>query len=220
MKNLFALLILLLVACNTQAKGKNNATFVGFNKTMIMPIQHGKSSIQTIKLGLPSFSYSTSLEQRFSLNNKLKFSLQYSLTYFNLNIPPSEKSNTPFKMRDFSAGVGANAIYQFRKDACVITGFTINKPVYSCFKTSTPTESPNQKIMIEQKRFELQNSNNWNPYFTVGFEKQFTLFKRDMRYSIQYNFGFMPYRNQYFQQNPSQKETYIQGISIGVKYKL
>jgi hypothetical protein len=147
----------------------------------------------------------------------LKFSLQYSLAYFNFNL--QSLSNTiakQAKIKEFSAGLGVNAIYQFRKDACVITGFNLNKPIYTCFKTSSPSELPNGQQVSTQKDFDLQNINSWSPTVSIGIEKQIKLFNKDIRYSLQYNLGSMPYIAQF----DLQSARYIQGISFGLKYKL
>lgn len=210
-------LLILLFSCQLEAKNNSMKTYVSASSSMFSPYK----PIPSYKLGMRSFSYTSGLEHRFKLNNKLNFSLQYSLTYFNLNLEAISKKLASFNSKEISTGISTNLSYQIRKDACVITGFSLNKPVFSCFKTDAPSENPNARIINTNKRFEFQNINTWNPYFTIGFEKQFNLFKKNLTYSLQYNFGFMPYRNQFFiDQNSNLPKTYMQGITLGVKYKL
>ena len=220
MQKLTILLLMCVLACQAEAKGKKYETFISFQKSALFNVGFNPKTPICKSLGIPSFSYSSSLEQRFSLHTNLKFSLQYSLTYFNMNMQQLQQTIARnLKTNELTAGVGVQAIYQFRKDACVVTGFTMNKPVYSCFKADVPNEAGKWSSLSQQK-FSLQDSRSWNPMFNIGFEKQFTLFNRDMRYSIQYNFGYSTSRNPYLYSYPAQRGSYLHGISIGVKYKL
>jgi hypothetical protein len=216
MKKIIHFLLLFCISCNLQAKDNAMNTFIGFNQSYHTQY-FGSKSHPSVKLGFNSFSFSSGLEHRFSINNKLKFSLQYSLAYFNFNLQSLKNTIAKqAKIKEFSAGLGVNAIYQFRKDACVITGFNLNKPIYTCFKTSSPSELPNGQQVSTQKDFDLQNINSWSPTVSIGIEKQIKLFNKDIRYSLQYNLGSMPYIAQF----DLQSARYIQGISFGLKYKL
>lgn len=218
MRKLKIIAIVCLFASLANAKGKRIETFFGFNATSYVNVGFNSSQPSTKKLGFNSFSYSSSLEQRFSVHNKLKFSLQYSLTYFNMNMQQLQQTIAKHaKTKELSTGMGVQAIYQFRKDACVVTGFTLNKPVYTCFKAELPSESSPAFTSISQQRFSLQDSRSWNPTFNVGFEKQFNLFNRPMRYTLQYQLGYMS-RNPYMPSYAS--PTYMHGVSFGLKYKL
>lgn len=216
----FLFIVLITHFFATEAKSKNKDIFLNINQTSFVNFGFHQPNLQKSKIGLPSFSYASSLEQRFTLKNKLKFSLQYSLVYFHLNMNKLQQTiaqNT--KVKELSAGVGIQAILQFRKDACVVTGFNLNKPIYSCFKTNLPSEVPNKSISSTQQRFSVQDLNSWNPMFNIGFEKKFNLFNRNLHYTFQYQFG---YRFNKYNPNLVSKDhsNYLHGISVGLKYKL
>lgn len=218
MKKLTILLLMSVLAFGAEAKLKKPETIIGVQKTALFNVGFNAQTPVCKSLGIPSFSYSSSLEQRFSLHTNLKFSLQYSLTYFNMNMQHLQQTIAKnAKTSELSAGIGVQAIYQFRKDACVVTGFTMNKPVYTCFKADVPQESGKWSSINEQ-RFTLQDCRSWNPMLNIGFEKQFTIFNKDLRYSIQYNFGYFNGRNSFLQGMNSPR--YMHGVSFGLKYKL
>ena len=178
--------------------------------------------IRKLKLGFTSFSYGASLERRFSLRNQLKFSYNYALNYLRFNV--AQPTNSPsltkrtFPGSELSAGIGVNAIYQFRKQSCVITGFSMNKPVYTCFKVEGISEDPSKPIVRSQEtKFTLSDLNRWNAYFMIGLEQSMKLFKRELVYSLQYHLGFQP--DFYFGggQRPDLMMTH--GIQVGLKYK-
>lgn len=220
MKKIFFSILFLCVACTTQARRKPVETLIGFNQTIYSPFKPTLSRPGPSRLGLPSFSYASSIEQRFSLHHKLSFSLQYALAYFQLNMDQLQKTLAKTaRVNEVSAGVGMNAIYQFRKEACVITGFNLNKPVYSCFRTDLKSEVPGQQVPSNQRQFEFSDIRSWNASLHVGFEKQFTLFNRNLRYSLQYQLGIFPGRELPYGAGHLNR-SYQQGISIGLKYKL
>lgn len=219
MRNLSIILLVCLFAGQLDAKGKKTEILLGFNTATYFNIGFNSSQIAGKKLGFNSFSYSSSLEQRFSIHNKLKFSLQYSLTYFNMNMQQLQQTIARHaKTKELAAGLGVQAIYQFRKDACVVTGFTLNKPVYTCFKADMPLESTTKFTSLSQQKFSLQDSRSWNPSFNIGFEKQFSLFNRPMRYTLQYQLGYMQHRHPFLPNYTA--PTYMHGVSFGLKYKL
>jgi hypothetical protein len=220
MKKLIYTLVFCSLAFVAEAKKRQTETWVGFSHTMYAPFKPSVSGLPPVRMGLPSFSYASSVEQRFSLHHKLTFSLQYALAYFNLNMNQLQETLAKnAHVKEVSAGVGMNAIYQFRKEACVITGFTLNKPVYSCFRGDVKSEVPGQTTTLTQQRFDIRDIRSWNPSFHIGFEKQFSLFNRNLRYSLQYQIGFIPGRELPYGAGQLQRG-YMQGITLGLKYKL
>lgn len=218
MKNYTLILLCLLLGSATFAqKGKNN-TFIGFQTGVVAPLSFGDYSVSKYKIGLPSFSYSASIENRFTINNKLNFSLQYSLTYFNIMQKNQEYGcfNTPSNGQndEFAASINLNTIYKFKRDAGIIGGVCISNPINqtNAGENTTYSETP---VAASTKKTPV-----FNPFFIIGLENSTKLFHKSLIYSLQYNIGFMPYRNLPLQKNSNASANqYMQGVNIGLKYK-
>lgn len=215
-----AVLFTILVLWSWQGISQRNtsSTYFGIQSTLT---RTAYQPIPKHKLGFTSFSYGASLERRFSLRNQLKFSYNYALNY--LRFSPPQPTNSPsltkrtFPGSELSAGIGVNAIYQFRKQSCVITGFSMNKPIYTCFKVDGISEDPSKPIIRNQEtKFTLSDLNRWNAYFMIGLEQSMKLFKRELVYSLQYHFGFQP--DTYFGGVQRSELIMTHGIQVGLKY--
>jgi hypothetical protein len=217
MRKLNCFILLIVLSCSAGAQSRKMQRSFGFQTQIMVPI---KQNLPRITLGIPSFSYGASLERRFTLHNKLKFSYNYSLNYFRFQTPKNEVP-TLTKMKlpqsELSAGIGVNAIYQFRKQSCILTGFTMNKPVYTCFKVNTLNEDPTQPVFRQtERKFTLQDLNRWNATFMIGIERSMQLFKKELAYSLQYHFGFRP--EDQFNEKVGNPLMFQHGIQIGIKY--
>ncbi|MBK8686798.1 MAG: hypothetical protein IPN26_18475 [Bacteroidetes bacterium] len=117
---------------------------------------------------------------------------------------------------ELSAGIGVNAIYQFRKQSCILTGFNFNKPVFSCFKVNTQSEDPSQPVIRQtERKFTLQDLNRWNASFMIGIERSMQLFKKELAYSSVSL--WIPSEDQ-FNDKVGNPLMFQHGIQIGIKY--
>lgn len=207
-------------------KSKKN-TYIGFQAGVMAPFTYNNYSISKYKIGLPSFSYTASIENRFTINYKLHFSLQYSLSFFShmqkkledniiKNESQSKPENTP--KSEFNSGINLNTMYNIKNNVNVYGGIGVTKPINlmdkNIGKNKEVCRAPSTNC----------NSNKFipvlNPFFVIGIENSCNIFRRNLIYSIQYNIGFMPYRNLPLQKNaPQAEKQYMQGVNIGVKYQ-
>jgi hypothetical protein len=217
MRKLNCFILLIVLSCSAGAQSRKMQRSFGFQTQIMVPI---KQNLPRITLGIPSFSYGASLERRFTLHNKLKFSYNYSLNYLRFQTPKTEVptlTKVKLPQSELTAGIGVNAIYQFRKQSCILTGFNFNKPVFSCFKVNTQSEDPTQPVIRQtERKFTLQDLNRWNASFVIGIERSMQLFKKELAYSLQYHFGFRP--EDQFNEKLGNPLMFQHGIQIGIKY--
>lgn len=223
MKKVTLVLLYFLSVHLIYAQKSNTKTFIGFQTGVIAPVMYNSYAISKYKIGLPSFSYSASIENRFTLNYKLNFSLQYSISFFNIMQKNLEKNISESaariadenkKANEVTSNINFNTIYRINKDLGVVGGVGIAKPFdfmdkNSCRKNSLKTDC------------NPQGNNKFiptlNPFFIIGIENSCTIFRKNLIYSIQYNIGFVPYRTLPMQK--SNESPYMHGVNIGLKYK-
>ena len=226
MKKLLLFLFMFFAVVSVTAKKNQMSTLVGFHIGKVASMNPRNYSIPKYKLGLPVFSYATSIENRFTINYKLNFSLQYSLTYFhnvqqNLHrkMPSSEERLDLNKGTEsqISTGISFNSNYKVGKKFGVVAGLGLAKP----FRFDN--------LNLDSKKIKLQDypsncSNKFtpvlSPFLIIGIENNCNIFRKNLIYSIQYNLGFMPGRNLPMSvQSPQNESEYSHGIQIGLKYK-
>lgn len=227
MKKITLLLLYFFFAQLVLAQKGQTRTMIGFQTGIVAPFTINNYSIPKYKIGLPSFSYSASIEKRFTLNYKLSFSLQYSLSYFYLMQKNLEKAMiknesklNPEKenINHFASNMSFNTIYKVKNDFGIVGGVGVSKPMN--FMDKSVCRKDNFYNNPECR----MNNNKYipalNPFLIIGIENSCTIFRKNLIYSIQYNIGFLPYRNMPLQNNTSPAETqYMHGVNIGLKYK-
>ena len=224
MKRVTLILLCCLCVHLVCAQKDGKKMFIGFQTGISAPLSYNPYGISKYKIGLPSFSYSASIENRFTLNYKIQFSLQYSISYFNMmqknlqkNIMAIEAKNAEEsrKAKEFSSGISLNTLYRVKNDLSIVGGVGINKPF-----------SFTDKNVCRKNVFSAEcqpgNSNKFvpvlNPFFMIGIENSCKIFNKNVTYSIQYNIGFTPYRTAPAQKIPGESQ-YMHGVNIGLKYK-
>ncbi|MEZ5047224.1 MAG: hypothetical protein R2831_09560 [Chitinophagaceae bacterium] len=175
-------------------------TLVGAQSQFMMPIK--KSNQTRFKMGIPSFSYGASVENRFSLHTHLNFSFLYSLNYFHF-LP-----NTSQSSQQVQGSVGFQAYKNICSKSAFYSGMQLCMPIYDVGKRSLMLNKAavkNNKILL-------------NPSVSLGIERTIELSHKSLFYYFQYNIGFNP---QQFTNTESadQQASYYQGLQIGVKYK-
>ncbi len=218
MRKIFTLLLLSLASCQLNAQQSNSSLLIG-SQVGISRLAPMKTRIPTFKLGVQSFSYSTSLENRLSIRKKLNFSLQYSLNYTHFRSVPSLSAKTPSK-NVLSTSVSASSVYQIKSDLCVVTGVGIQKPF--CLKPNSSQQKEILNTLLSKKadtRYSIKNLHQITPYFIIGFENSTKLFNKNLIYSLQYNVGFMPSKYRVIEEGSTENESNQGGVQIGLKYK-
>ncbi|MBK7692215.1 MAG: hypothetical protein IPJ31_14290 [Bacteroidetes bacterium] len=137
MKQLLLFLIIFSTATSVSAKKSQMSTLVGFHIGKVATMNPRNYAIPKYKLGLPVFSYATSIENRFTINYKLNFSLQYSLTYLHTVQPnlrrkmPSTEERLDMQKGNesqLSTGISFNSNYKLSKNIGVVAGLGLAKP--------------------------------------------------------------------------------------------
>ena len=227
MKKVPLLLLYFFSTLFASAQKSKIATYIGFQAGVVAPIQNNHYAIATYKMGLPSFSYAASIENRFTINYKLNFSLQYSISYFNIVQKNLEKHIADFEAKQqiendkkskLNANFSLNSIYKINKCVGIIGGIGLARPL-----NLMDHETVNKKL-----KYTTSPANKYtdkfiptlNPFFIIGIENSCTVFRKNLIYSIQYNIGFMPNRSLPIQDNHTNGENkYMHGVNIGLKYK-
>lgn len=200
--------MLLFLSCNVNAQ-KKSSTLIGF--------QVGNSNIKmtksflNYKIGLPSFSYSSSVEKRLTLNNNLSFSLQYSINYFSFN--KRMLNTTLINQKEVSNSINVNTNFKVIKKTSLLAGVGVNKSLYTKNIASLKIEGITNQI--NENKFTLTDFNKFNPYFIIGIENGIQLLNKNLYYSLQYNFGFNSLKSE-IKSNETNNNT---GFRIGLKYK-
>jgi len=213
MKNILPFLLCFCISCHINAQQKKSETLLGVQMS-IAPLAPMKTKIPTFKLGVQSFSYSTSLENRLSLRKKLNFSLQYSLNYTRIRAINSNASSNLF-----STNVSAAGIYNLKQDVQVVVGGGVQKPLSL---STMPAARTIPSALIQHKsngKYSLKQLNNLNPYFIIGLENSTKLFNKNLIYSLQYNFGFTPSKYKVIEESTTETERNQGSVQIGLKYK-
>lgn len=217
MKTIFYILLFCSISTISLAQKNNCNAIIGFQTGISAPFSTHDFSLPKFKIGLPSFSYAASIEKRFTIKNKLNFSLQYSITFFkilqqNLNVNRIKNEQDKLTQHEITNSISLNNIYKLKDNFNFVSGIGMSTPL----QFQTMNENKNyENITQKNKKF----SPILNPFFMVGIENKCTIFRKSLILSLQYNIGFMPYRNQPMINNASNNENqYIQSISIGLKY--
>ena len=227
MKKLLFILLYFFSVCTMTAKKNQMSTLIGFHVGSTAPINPRNYGIPKYKMGLPVFSYATSIENRLTINYKLNFSLQYSLTYFHTvqrNIQQKMAADAEIldlekkKVNQVSTGISFNSNYLVSKNFGLVAGFWVSKPLqFSNFSSDTKKI---KMLDFPSKQCPEKFSATLSPFLMIGIENSCNLFRKNLIYSIQYNLGFMPNRYLPIRVQSTQPESqYSHGIQIGLKYK-
>ncbi len=168
MRKIITLLLLSLASCQLNAQQKVSSLLIG-TQVGLTPLAPMKTRIPTFKLGVQSFSYSTSLENRLTIRKKLNFSLQYSLNYTHFRQSPSLSAKSTSK-NVLSTSVSASSAYEIKSALCVVTGVGIQKPF--CLKPNSSQQKEILNTLLSKKvdaRYSMKNLNQISPYFIFGF---------------------------------------------------
>lgn len=224
MKRVTLLLLCCLFVHFVSAQRGGKRVFIGFQTGVNAPLNDKHFGISQYKIGLPSFSYAASIENRFTLNYTIQFSLQYSISYFNLmrkdlqkNITEIEAKNAEESKRakEFSSGISLNTLYRVKNDLQIVGGIGVAKP----FSFTDKNVCRKNSVQADCRP---SNNNKFipvlNPFFMIGIENSCKIFNKNLTYTIQYNIGFAPYRTSPVQ-SLSRENQYMHGVNIGLKYK-
>jgi hypothetical protein len=222
MKKIICFIVFFQIVNHSFAQKKKKGICFGAQFAMNVPMLK-PMTIQKCRLGLPTFSYAASIEKRFTINNSLNFSLEYSLNFArylrnqnllqknNFSSALATKLYKPiFQQVNIFTGVGVNVLFGHNENFNYVMS---NPDIINCF----PSEStkPNESWTTPKK-------SRLNPFFLVGFEKTTQIFKKRLIYSLQYNFGFMPIlKSTGIDANSinGSGEINTNGFRIGLKYK-
>ena len=215
---LFIFTTLLFFSCSAEAKSKKTTSFFGFQLGYQVP-KYSASCHQPRKLGIPSFSYAASLEQKFSSKRRLSFSTQYALRYSRqIQYTPNNianKSSEPSSQLNIGVQVQTNLAVT--KKTNLFGGIGVQQPIVQTWNTTnTKTITFGDEKYIAPKKPSYLDAYQAQPYFLIGVENSIKLFNRSLYYSIQYNIGFFPFRQNNYTITPST----VSGVQIGIKYKL
>ncbi len=214
MKYFLLFLLTCVMAVGLYAQSKKGVTLVGVQTGINSPLTLSNSSIKNIKIGLPSFSYSASVERRFSIHNKLNFSLRYSMNFVKQNRIKAQETTNYLNRTSPSIGssLDIHTIYQVTQRTSLSAGIGMNNALKNFIDKS---DKPNSKL--KSNTFGL---NDLNPSLILGIENSTKLFNKNLYYSLQYNFGFSPsIRNLRTEFNETTPSNYTQGLYFGLKYK-
>lgn len=191
------------------------AIVVGVQAGAHFSAYRASSTIQYPKIGISNVSYAATIESRLTLHNQLKFTLQYSLSFYSFLSRPINYKSKEVKndnVREPAMAFSAFTMLPLKDNLLLFSGGGVqlqscikNSNVKGCFPTENACNSFNQFIA--------------NPYFLFGLEYKARIFKKSMIFSIQNNLGFLPGRVQY-ENNTGNIVPVIQGIQIGMKYQL
>lgn len=209
------ILLLLLTPAFMQGQFCKPAIVVGVQAGAHFSAYRASSAIQYPKIGISNVSYTATVESRLTLHNQLKFTLQYSLSFYSFLSRPIQYKSREVKndnLKEPSMAFSAFTMLPIKDDLLLFTGGGVqlqscqkNKNVNGCFFSENACNSFNQFIA--------------NPYFLFGLEYKARIFKKSMIFSIQNNLGFLPGRVQY-ESNNGNILPVMQGIQIGMKYQL
>ena len=205
------IVLLIGIAFPSMAQHKKKNTLIGFQIGVQNPPSLPSSiSIPTFKLGIPSFSYAASIENRFTIRNQLSFSLQYALNYYQLN-----QQLLPLRFKQQYIAISTDAVVSMgvSKKSSVLIGGGISQPVYT--KTAN-FQTAELGVYKSESTFSIANLYYLQTHMIIGIENRTKLFNKNLYYSLQYNFGFMPLR--YRLASPAPHQGMQQGVSIGLKF--
>lgn len=151
--------------------------------------------------GLKAFSWQTGLERRFSVHQRLHFSLEYSLSFIRFHREKLQQTlNEMARRPEVQPGVGLQAFWKLNLRTALSAGLQVQTDLSAWGKLRQPpvVEKPQQGPALFQTQFR------------IGIETSFLLFRRNWRCFVQYQIGFLPGRIQ----GP------VQGVCVGLQYPL
>lgn len=196
---LTAVLFFIVNLSNAQLKSKS--TLIGVSTSVFAPACGSKSKFS---LGIPSFSCSASLENRFSLNKKLNFSYAYSLNYFNVALSSGQRS------QQVTGAVQFNQFFQACHSNRLVASVGNHFPLLSTSNLQHE-RAANQNSLLAYRCL--------NPFVGLGVENQFKINNRNLLYSIQYQVGANPSRTTPSFNPKTNNSSVLQGVHLGIKYK-
>lgn len=212
---IIAIIFLFIIPAFMQGQFCKPAILVGVQAGAHFSAYRASSAIQYPKIGISSISYAATVESRLTLHNQLKFTLQYSFSFYSLLSRPihyKSKESKNDNLREPTMAFSAFTMLPVKDDLLLFSGGGVqlqscqkNTKISGCFPIENTCNSFNQFIA--------------NPYFLFGLEYKARIFKKSMIFSIQNNLGFLPSRVQY-ENNSGNIVPVIQGIQIGMKYQL
>ncbi len=211
MKKWIVYLIFILVSHNTNAQTKKVSTLIGFQVGMDNSKLNAHSNFSKYKIGLPSFSYSTSIEQRLKIQNKLSFSLQYSVNYFSFS--KRMLNSSILNKKEITNSIGIHSNFQLAQKTFITTGLGVEKSFFAQNKYAMKAD--HSSLNTTENKFTIQDFNNFNPYFLIGIENGIQLLNKNLYYSLQYNLGF----NSLKSPKNSNETNSSNEFRIGLKYK-
>ncbi|MCC7029721.1 MAG: hypothetical protein IT257_05390 [Chitinophagaceae bacterium] len=224
MKKVLVILLYILSVHVVYAQKSSRNMYIGFQAGVLAPVSYSSNGFSKYKVGLPSFSYAASIENRFTLNYRIRFSVQYSITYFdmmaknlerNMQESQAKAAEESKRAHSFSNNISFNSLYRIKNDFSLTAGVGVAKPIQFMDKSVC------RKNVIQSGCMPPQNNKfvpNLNPFFMVGIENTCRIFNKNLIYSIQYNIGFAPYRTLPVQKSAAESQ-YTHGVNIGLKYK-
>jgi hypothetical protein len=224
MKKVTLILLYILSVHFVYAQKGSKSTYIGFQAGVQAPVSSSNYGFSKYKIGLRSFSYAASIENRFTLNYRIKFSMQYSITYFNMlaknlekNVLESQAKATEENKKNnaFSTNISFNTLYRIKNDLHVTAGAGVSKPIQFMDKSVCRKNSLQAECGGTQSNKFIPTL---NPFFIIGIENSCRIFNKNLVYSIQYNIGFAPYRTLPLQKASAESQ-YTHGVNIGLKYK-
>ncbi len=162
------------------------------------------------KIGFNSFGISSGLERHYSINNRIRFSLNYQFTYFYTPRKLNETAELSTNTRPLHV-VSVGLSYPAGANTSVYLGAGIGSQLETRIRTNTSSVQA-ESLFISTQKF------NFSPQLSFGIEREFTLFNKNMCYKLQYQFGMLPSR--VHRCSSPDNNTVFHGISIGIRYKL
>jgi hypothetical protein len=211
MKKWIVYLIFILVSGIANAQKKGSTTLIGFQVGMDNSKFNARPNFSKYKIGLPSFSYATSIEQRLKIRNKLSFSLQYSVNYFSFS--KRMLNSTILHKKEITNSIGINSNFQLAQKTFITTGLGVEKSFFVQNKSSIKADQ--SSLNTTENKFTIKDFNHFNPYFLIGIENGIQLLNKNLYYSLQYNLGF----NSLKSPNNSNETNSSNEFRIGLKYK-
>jgi hypothetical protein len=211
MKKWIVYLIFILVSGIANAQTKRVSTLIGFHVGIDNSKLNVHSNFSKYKIGLPSFSYATSIEQRLKIRNKLSFSLQYSVNYFSFS--KRMLNSTILHKKEIINSIGVNSNFQLAQKTFITIGLGVEKSFFAQNKYAIKAD--HSSLNTTENKFTIKDFNKFNPYFLIGIENGIQLLNKNLYYSLQYNLGF----NSLKSPKSSNETNSSNEFRIGLKYK-
>ncbi len=161
-----------------------------------------QSNAKENKMGLKSFSFSSGLENRFKLDNKLNFALQYGASF-------NQFSVGNFNNNQLGLETKGKLNYKYNTNTSLFSGLGVVKPMFDINNNKTA------------KEISFTSIKKWQPNVILGIEKQMQLNKNKVYYNIYYQMGISNFGEEIKlkEVKTTNKNQLFQGIGLGLSYQ-